>query len=541
MPRPSIHRLSQRTIDSFETGQDRFLDLRLEARLSQKSRTPGRLIGFPVGGRWDKLERRYVGPGESSRVISLEDNQLELASVWFDWLHAYVTDDWRAYERRHGERPFSMWGVGGRRKGKSFFGIQSVALFSVAVAGSFPWIVSETEDDFQEEAELMRYWRRFLPAEWYEVNERELYIQVINGTRVMLKSGHNPENTKKGESSYVFVNEAQKMAQAVYDNCRGAISDSGSVVTVAANPPKTAKGYWVQDMVRKLRRGDVQGYLKEFTEESPHVVGASLDAMAKEMSRRDYQIEREGRFMARTDMVMHAFEDGERGNVQPVPQLGEITGAFLKRKLGRPFACIVGADFQLAPHMAAVVERFYADPDDPNDALSWTVDEVVVEQGDENDLIDALEGRLGLVGADVAVIADASGEWQQGDRKRGQMTGRGSYDMFRARGWKHLFKPDERSERNPLILERVAVGNARLRTADDRRHAFIAPGCVLTAEAISKWPNGREGFPSRRSQYSHIGDAWTYPKYRLWPRRHEAKGKPRIELINLRQRDDAAF
>jgi len=553
MPRPVIQRLSQRIIESSEGGADRYLDLRLEVRLDQTTRSPGRLVGFPVGGRWDRLERRYVGPGASSRVITIHDGQVESATVWFDWLRAYLSGSWSAWSARYGTRPFSKWDVGGRRKGKTYWGIGKVALFAVAVAGSYPWIVSEIETDFQEEAELMRYWRRFVPTEWYEHNEREFYLQIANGTRVLLKSGHNPENTKKGEASYVFLNEAQKMSQQVFDNCRGAIADSGSLVDVACNPPKTAKGYWVQDMVRKLRRGEIDGVLKEYDGDNPHVVEGALDSMAKEMSRRDYLIERKGQFMARTNTVMHAFIDGPGGNVRPTPELGEITDAFLRKKLGagRPFAAVVGADFQLAPHMAAVVERYFVDPDEPDDAVSWTVQEVFVEQGDEDDLVDALEA-LGLSGADTAVIPDASGEWQQADRKKGQLTGRGSWDMFRARGWKHLFKPSPFSNANPLILERVAVANARLCRVDDqaphdylrdRRRAFVDPRCVTIIECLSKWPNDARGFPSRRSQWSHGGDAWTYPKYRLWPRRFKAKdsGGPAIEPVNIHGRDDRGW
>lgn len=548
MPRKTLLSRSAAIFERFERGEaDRFVDLQVEIRHGPKcGATEGTLVGFPVGGRWDTLEHRFVGPAKKSVIIPIIPGQIELAETWMCWFRAYITDDWAEWTERYGPRPFSFWAVGGRRRGKTWIGVAFVIVFAVALAGSFPWIVSEIEDDFLEAAEIPRYFRSLIPAEWYDWDDRELAITLINGSRIELKSAHDPQNTKKGEASYVFHNEAQKKPQGAYTNARGAVTDSGSIVFVAANPPTLAVGYWVQDMVLKLRRGDVDGYLKEFHDANPYVVEASLDAMSKEMSAREYAIEREGRFMARTDIVLHAFEaGGADGNVREIPRLAtECTAEFTKRRLGRQFAAVIGCDFQLHPHMAAIVERFYVDPLDPNDALSWTVDEVVIDQGDEDDLIDGLEA-LGLYPDECAVIADASGDWQQGDRKRGRLTGRGSYDMFRARKWKHLFRPSPWSNANPLILERVAVANARLRSHDERQHAFVSPHCLLTVEALAKWPNSKEGFPSRRSQYSHVGDAWTYTKYRMWPRRLRGKpgkdGAPKIQTIDIHGRSDAGF
>jgi hypothetical protein len=524
---------------------------------------PGTLVGV-VGGRWDKFESCFTGePAATSVVIEILPGQVEIMETWFCWFRAYTMGSWLEWTAKHGARPYSFWAVGGRRRGKTWIGVATVILFAVALAGSMPWIVSEVEDDFlcadrgAEKNEIPRYWKSLIPADWYDWDERELTISMINGSSVALKSAHNPENTKKGEASYVFYNEAQKSPQGAYNNSRGAIADSGSIVFVGCNPPKLAVGYWVQDMVVKLRRGEVDGYLKEFTERNPRVDENALDATAKEMSRRDYLIEREGRFMGRTDIVLHEFEaGGDRGNVRDAPDAGDVTDAFLTRHMGptlrveagrgprRPWVAAVGMDFQLFPHMAAVVLRFFYDPDDPLDALSWCVDEVVVDQGNEDDLIDGLEA-LGYSGADCAVIADASGDWQRADRKKGDIKGRGSWDMLRARGWRNIFTPSPWSKANPLILERVGVGNARLRSHDDRQHAFVEPHCVLTVEALSHWPNSKDGFPSRRSQWSHIGDAWTYPHYRLWPRRlrkkRGPKGSPPMRTLDIHGRSESAF
>jgi hypothetical protein len=552
--------------------------------MDKHSRSPGQLIGA-VGGEWDVEERRFVGPGRHARVWEITELQREATVYWFAWLRAYLTRDWATFEAAHGDRPFSLWTVGGRRRGKTWLGLRLLAAFGVACPEAFPlWLVSPIEDDFNEGKELHREWVKALPPSWYTWNRRELFIQLVNGVRVMMYSAHDAEKLKDGAHGYAFWNEVQKSNGRLraLNNVRGGAADAGTLVHCAANPPRQPDEYWIEDILEGLDRGQVEGKLLDFRGDNPYVNEASLDAMAAEMTERDYEIERGGARKPRPDIVLYEFADGLGGNVCEPPAEGEITEAFLQRKLGRPFAAMVQCDFQAVPHQVALVDRLWADPANPDDALSWTTHEVVLEQASEDDIIDALE-QLGLRGDDTwrcllcqreqvgvfrrvpascpgcgerfelgktvemilasAVVADASGSYQQSDRKEGRITGRGSYDMFRARGWRHLFKPDPHQERNPHVDDRVAVGNARLRTADKRRHAFVHPRCIRTIEALKKWPNNKQGHPSRFSTYAHVGDAWTYGKYRLWPRlfQEEPPLPDAIKVVNIHRRDERAW
>jgi hypothetical protein len=505
-----------------------------------------------VGGLWDRSEHRYVGEATKARVITVFEGQRETVEYWFDWLGTYLADDpeeWREFARRHGKRPFSLWAVGGRRRGKTFIGVPLLAAFAIAVPGSTPWCVAPTEDDFIEGEELHRYWRRALPPSWYKWDERELQVQLINGSRVLLKSAHDGAKLKAGGIDYCFFNEAQKVAQLGFDNVMGGIADTGSICHVAANPPRDSKGFWVQDLVAAIEQGTLQAKLLDYRHENPHVVEEALDALKGQMSLRDYAIEREGRFMARPNVVMHEFEEGKDGHVRPTPAIGEITGAVLRRLLGtanvngkpRDFLAVVGMDFQLKPFMVASVKKLFLDPLDPDDFISWTVAEYYVEQGDENDLVDALE-RDSWHGHECAVVADGTGDYQQADRKKGRITGQGSWDMLRDRGWSYLWAPAPWIKgNNPRVEERLLVANARLRSADGRMHAFVDPKCVKTIEDLKKWENDARGRPSRYSKHAHMGDAWSYPEFRLHPRRFISKVPGEIKIVNIHRRDDRAY
>jgi hypothetical protein len=584
VPRPSLSRLSQAVLErEAQAAGARRIPLRIEFRMDKHSRTPGAVLGA-VGGVWDLEARAWApDPCREARVWYVSELQRETVVFFFAWLRAFVSGDWAAFREKHGARPFSLWTVGGRRRGKTWLGVRLLAAFCIACPSVKhpPWLVSPIETDFAPRKELHRFWVEALPPSWYEwvYSPREMYIQLVNGVRVMMYSAHDAEKLKDGAVGYCFWNEAQKSNGRLraLNNIRGGAADLGTLVHIAANPPREPDEYWIDEILEGLGRGEVEGRFYDFRGDNPYVVEEALDSMKAEMSERDYEIDRLGLRKPRTDIVLHRFVDGRAGNVRPRPHDGDVTEIMLKRKLGRPFAQYIGADFQRTPFQAACVERLYLDPDDSNDALSWTIDEVIAENADENDLIDGLEA-LGYRGDDLlrclscgnervshvvpsacarcggtrfdlqlatAVIADASGAFQASDRKLTAQIGLKSFEVFRSRGWRHLYRPDASQKRNPLVDERVAVANERLCIGEGdhaRRRAFIEPHCIHTIKAIKNWPNDKHRKPSRWSVFAHVGDAWTYPKHRLWPRDYVRKGPPaRVQTIDIHGRDDRGW
>jgi hypothetical protein len=483
---------------------DRYIDLRLDV-----GSIDGTESILSVGGKWDRKVKRYVENGTTAKVVKLHPGQLEAGRWFVAWLKAHLA---KAVITEHGHVMRSLLLAGGRRGGKSDLAIKLAIAYAICVPRSRVWIVSP---NFPKTEEVELSLLEFLPRKWYRHLGSPWYrFALANGSTITLRSAHNPEDLRRGRADFVVMNEAQDMAERCYAIVRPQTADKGGLVVLCANPPEFPIGQWVADFAEETQaRQRPAKYIHIDARLNPFVDQASLDDMAKEVDERTYRKERLGEFLARLDIAFHAWSPL---NSRPVPELArDVTREFCLKRFGRDgYDYIAGFDFQKHPHMAVVFFKAFADPDDPGgEPLLWAVDAFTV-RGNEDELLDELE-RAHYVGENVACVIDASGEWQDSDRTKG----RGSADVMRRRKWGHIFLPDPRARRNPEITERVAVTNARLCLANKKRHVFVLPDLADLILALRKWEM-RNGVPFRGSKFAHLCDAFSYPLFRLYPRRH---------------------
>lgn len=512
MPRASLAEVVEARLDCRASAVE--IDLCVDVvrcRCNLCGPAPEELL-LSAGGRWDRRGKHFAGEADSSRTMALQAAQLPAARFFARWLEAH----------RRGESvpgpdgtPCYTWAlVGGRRGGKSDLGVKALISYAVSVPRAVCWVSISEED---EAPEIERVIREQAPSSWYR--KVGLGYHFVHGSEIELLSSYDPDDLKRGRCDVALINEAQKQEHKVYVNLAGAAADHGGLVIVAANPPDDERGEWVADLVDRSRAGRSDELVFDIDPRlNPHVDQRALAALAKRMDERTYRREVLGEFLARTDVVFYAFS--QTLSVRPVGTdengraLTEVTPYFLARHFGAPAPRLHGIDFGKDQHMAAATLRFFEDPEDPaGPPLTWFTDGFTLEQGNEEDLVTALE-RRGYSGEDICVI-DASGEWQDTDRTRG----RASADVMRRRGWRRIYLPDAKMKRNPPIEERLAVTNGLFRDATGKRKGFVDPRAVELVRAFRLWQTRQGGAPSARSEYVHICDAATYPPYRVFPRR----------------------
>lgn len=519
----SVQRLSAATLAEDQSDGERFLDVCIELRVEVTEE-----VLIRVGGLWDRVERRYSGAPKQGIVLYVHRGQVTAARWFCTWLRGYLAGG----KEKHAAECRRVWSLllhGGRRGGKSDWACKALALFLVAAVGSMVWACSPTLD---ETGELQEVFDRILPATWAIWREEDQRYLFVNGSRLWMRTGYKPKRLKRGRVDLVLLNEAQMMDEKVFITVRPATADTGGLTILAANPPDEPIGEWVSDFHDEARAGTRNAREFYFDPElNPHVERESLDDLKAELDEETYLRDVKGEFRPIGTRVLYCFSS--RLNVYatgflprefvpealrtdaPMVELKNITEAFTRRHFGRPFARVTGVDVQKSPHMAAIEREFFACPWG-GDAVDWTVDEHVPELANEDDLCDILLEQHRP--EDVAIVLDASGWWQDADRTKGG----DSAARFRKRGFKFVFRPDRDSEKNPPVLENCKVCNARVRTADQRRHSFVDPSCLRTIEALKKYPL-KHGAPDRRHKFAHIFDAWRYPMWRIWPRKEVRK------------------
>ena len=504
----SLQRSAADVLYDGETGE-RFVDLCIELR----EWGPGAAPILEVGGRWDRADRRWADEAHARVVWNVHPGQYEAAHFFADWFRAYAAGqrvpEWKDV--------YVMLCAGGRGAGKTDFGSRAAVMVATGISDRIVWCVSPSES---ETTELQAAIEKFTPDSFYRWLRSELVYYLWNGSRISMMSGYNPGTLKRGRVDYWLLNEAQRFPKEAYKMIRPRLADTGGLGFIAANPPRDPKGRWVMDFYDQAKASKLPGIrLIEFDPlKNPTLDQRGLEVLLPEFGEEDYRREIKGEMLPVGDVVFYAWSDlAEIGNVRPVPDVGECTRAFTKKRLGREFDVAIALDFQLAPHMAGVAGKFYADPSDPERPFSWYTDEIVVS-GTEHELCDELEAH-GYDPERTALICDASGWWQDAEREKD----RASVDILKSRGWKFCFRPQKGSRRNPPIIERILATNARLKATDGVRRAFSVPENMNLNRAMKMWEN-RNGAPYKRSDFAHLGDCASYFQIRFFPRKQVMRG-----------------
>lgn len=556
-----------------------FIDLAISVRLADVERDasgrPQWVEGSDeelvrVGGRWDRKKKRWdtTKPAKRCLVLRFHRGQEESIRWLVDWLRRFAKNDWKGTKRN-----WSAILIGGRRSGKTHVCCAMLVIFAVLNPRARIWAISPTLETGDE---LDQNFRAMLPRSWYVRRQaktgRSTTYTLTNKSRILLKSAVKPTRLKAGRVDLALLNEAQDLSVKAYEKLRAAIADRGGLVLLAANPPETPAGRWVETNYVKAKKGEIDSVAFQLDpRRNPWINFAALEAMGGEIDEKTFQRDVLGLFPPIGDVVFHSWDDFESWK-DPTADLVDITAMMTRQLLGRAAGDIVGMDFQKMPAMVGAVLRFYRDPKDPEGTpLLWVVDEAFAEDSDEDGLLDILEAipryeigdgppdkrvrergplrtyRGWTVPEDspssprhAVVVMDASGFFQDGAHTKG----RTSELYLKKRDWRFLFRPQPpRLEDgtpvldNPAIVERMKLGNALLKANSGRRRLFVARHCKRIAEALREYANDKHGFPDRHSIHAHPVDAVTYPAFRFFGR-PKAKSNAKKQYRSVGQRFD---
>lgn len=490
----------------------RFVDLCLVLRSLETQET---LLW--AGGRWDQIERRYVEQEpESGQIIDVHKGQAEFVRWFATWLRDY---------REGFPRDCSMALAGGpRRGGKTFSLLQCVQATLIDVPNTIGWVVNTAHS---ERDEIDRTVLETLLPGWAVYREWPKHVHLyLNGSSLTNVSADDPDTLKRGRVDIALVNEAQKMPPAVLTNLISGTADHEGIALLAGNPPQRSKGEWVYDVREDILAGayglDAR-YFEYDAKLNPFISQRAKERIGRILRRINPAAalaDEDGVWKRPGDLAYDGFSKHE--NVKEPPELGDITRAFTKARLGRAYDYIGGYDPNDRPHHAGTIWKLFGRIEAP---ILWCVDELAVDNADgEEHFLERFEG-LGYTRDDLVWVMDNSCFFQN---SRHQRNGVVSSDYFKKWGYRCEMNqppaPDSKTgrARNPDIELRVALMNKLLSSDAEkgkRPQLLVAPSCKLLVEALKncKSKKVRHGYgPVGRE--AHITDSAGYVCWWVYPR-----------------------
>ncbi len=501
----SLHREFRGLLDDQERRErKRFVDLQIVWRRKKTGE-----ILYKAGGLWDCANKSWSDrPAKHGRIIDLEESQIDAARWGAWWMQEFKAGRPRDF--------FSLFLYGGRGSGKTHF----AAVFLVTLLIEFPlvdgtpsiaWQVSSSHN---ERDELDREIETNFPfkGSWFRYVEHPKHeYRFVHGPRIVNVSADDAEDLKRGRVDFLLINEAQKMRKQVPTFGLARLADKGGLAVFTSNPPTESKAQWILDWNEKWEEAVSAGnsYPIRFlhldpnlnTRRDTHVAG-QIGEVLRVLDPRLAQADIDG-LMLRIGQPAY-WEWNKHRNARHIPDLGDVTREFTKRRLGRAYDYISGADFQATPHMAAAIFKLYGSVENP---ILWAVDEIVADQATEDDLLDLVEERYSP--EEMVWVGDASGQWQDGKHRNG----RDSFQVFKARRW-HIVPPSKPKNpthrpKNPPVDQRVKLMNKLL--SDEQLMVDLEKAPKL-AEALKECElkQGRYGRVIPLGYYAHLTDAAGY-------------------------------
>ena len=525
---PSLSRQVHEELEALE-GPDRYLDLCL-ALVAQTTQETILL----AGGRWDRIDRRYLDRGAEERVqvIELAPSQVPFAQWYADQLG----------DMRDGyPRDVSLvLAAGDRRGGKTFDALACLwaSLVDLPAINGWPtttWAISRS---FREREEIDQWVAKFIPRSWYsQLKAPEHRYTLQNGAILRNLSADDPDNLKQGRVDLCFYNEPQKMAAKAIVHGLFGTSDAAGLAILAANPPPAgdSRGEWLYDLkdaiddeirtqATALGREPLGAVYFNFSSKGNPYIDAParrrVGRLARLIDPAQGEADDAGEWKRPGDKALWEFSKHE--HLQAVPAIGVVScmKAIARIHAFGDWTQAAGVDFQSKPHIVAEILDAFGDPDHP---IFWSLGELVLPRCTEAEFLEAFADKFGTRYEKNGLlwIGDASGAFQ-GSKHQAAEGERPSFETWQQAGWQIIPPKPPRpggsgKARNPFVDERLQLANELLRL----KRWFIDPtACPWLAEcareAATKRLAGRRHLVG--NQFAHAIDAATYPLWRLEPK-----------------------
>lgn len=371
--------------------------------------------------------------------------------------------------------------IAGRRWGKTYLSIRELAKAARQPNRRCYYVAPTYRMAKQIVWDQLKY--RLQDLNWIaRINESDLTIQLVNGSKISLRGADNPDSLRGVGLDFVCLDEFAWIDQRAWTEVlRPTLSDRNGQALFISTPMGTSN--WAYDLWQNHHRDPENWSSYQFTTLSGGRVSAEEIAQAElDLDERQFRQEYLATFETYAGRIFYSFDQSNIVRATE-PNLSQI---------------YIGADFNVNPICAAIGVRY--------GEVMHIIDEIYMHSSNTNELVDEIKHRYPK--SRVIVYPDPAGS-----ARKTSAGGATDHNILSNAGF-----TVKAPNRHDPVRDGINAVNARLHAASGDRYLYIDPKCKHTIEALERFCY-KEGtqVPDKDSGYDHMADAVRYMITYIWP------------------------
>jgi len=372
--------------------------------------------------------------------------------------------------------------VCGRRWGKTFLSMNQIAKFG-RYGGRKIFYVAPT---YRQARQIL--WddlkQKMLAVRWAKkINESELTIELVNGTKIYLRSADNPDSLRGISVDYLVMDECAMVDVKMWTEVlRPALSDRGGHALFITTPK--GKANWIYDLWVGAKTRENWSAFSYTTLDGGNVPPEEIEMAKLDLDERSFKQEYEASFETYAGSIYYNFQPEQ--NVTPTLD-----------PIGQREILHIGMDFNRTP-LVAVMAKW-------NGNELHCFDEIQLMGSNTQEMCDEINNRY--PNHRIWVWPDASGASHRTNSTKSD------HNILRSAGF-----TIKSGRANPPVIDRIAAVNAGLLNASGEVRLTFDPKVKNMIRCISTQVY-REGtrVPDKDSDTDHFNDALGYMVHGLMP------------------------
>jgi len=369
----------------------------------------------------------------------------------------------------------------GRRFGKTYLAINELAKFSrlpdqkcLYVAPTYRQAKTVIWEDLKNILYSVNWIKK--------VNESDLSIQLVNGSKISIRSSDNKDALRGAKYNFIVLDECADMhPDTWYSVLRPTLSDTGGHAMFIGSPK--GRNFFYNLWLEGNSTEDWSSY-QYTTLEGGNVPPEEIEAARRDLDIHRFQTEYEAQFISRESVLFYAFTED---NMVQKPILPEERTPL-----------IIGMDFNRSP-MSAIIGQKTAD-------TYHVFDEIEIYSSNTFEMVQEIKRRYGN-GRQMYAYPDATGAFGSTNSTTS------NHIILQNNGFKVIT-----DKTNPSVADSITAVNSMLRSANGDIRLTIDPKCRRLRECLIKHTyKENTRIPDKDSGYDHLTDCMRYVIYRNWP------------------------